>query len=175
MRKNILFLICLLMSLPIFASHFLSATTDSLELEYEYDFTMAVGDSCRGYTNSIVKYTAPDSVSCFLYFENICKGCKEPQWLYVYEEDFPSEEIELRDFPTEFYKYVFANQTIRLVIIHPIETDYTDILSKIKVRAVWKRDYDGQKTKLFPVLRHYSIQSDIIVLPVLNLEEPEGQ
>lgn len=132
---------------------------------------MTVGDSCQVYTNSIVKYTAPDSISCLLSFADIIKGCKNRAPIIIFDDCYTFDEIEIRDFPTEFYKYVPAKQTVSIVIIHPVEINYNLILSRIGVQRIRKNDYEGNAMDVLPALSHYSIRSDIIVIPVLNREE----
>ncbi len=168
MKRKIFCFICVLITLPILGYHYLSAPRDSFNLECEYNFTMNIEDSCRLYTTSIVKFSAPDTISCLLSFAEICQGCKDPEPIGIYEDYYGFQEIETRDFPTEFYKYVFAKQTISLVIIHPADIDYSQILSRIKVQGICKKDYEGKAMRIHPALSHFSIRSDIIVLPVLN-------
>ena len=96
----------------------LSDFKGSIKIISQYDITMQVCDTCGLYTVTQLEYTAEQNHPHLLYFQNIANGCMEKEELAIYDDCYSLEEIKVRDFPSQFYKFINKGETITIIIIH---------------------------------------------------------
>lgn len=124
-------------------------------------------------TDSLPKYTvAQYSIKAtesdmILYFYKLVKvehyfPTIIPHFLFD-EVTFSEDEDYTPVFPNGFVKLINKGNTVNLIIIYPHSTDIESILSKLIVD-----ERDIQDICSFPVAEKMNIQSDMIVLPLMD-------
>lgn len=146
----------------------------NVNLVTKYSYRTIDIDSAQK-TDSMPKYTvaqyslkATDS-DLILYFYKLAKVrnywlTANPQLLFD-EVTFDEDEDLTPVFPNSFFKLIRKGSTVTLIIIYPYSTEIESILSKLIVS-----ERDLSHVSAFPVIKNLNIQSDTIVLPLMDYQ-----
>lgn len=146
----------------------------NVNLVTKYSYRTIDIDSAQK-TDSMPKYTvaqyslkATDS-DLILYFYKLAKVrnywlTAKPQLLFD-EVTFDEDEDLTPVFPNSFFKLIRKGSTVTLIIIYPYSTEIESILSKLIVS-----ERDLSHVLAFPVIKNLNIQSDTIVLPLMDYQ-----
>lgn len=146
----------------------------NVNLVTKYSYRTIDIDSAQK-TDSMPKYTvaqyslkATDS-DLILYFYKLAKVrnywlTANPQLLFD-EVTFDEGEDLTPVFPNSFFKLIRKGSTVTLIIIYPYSTEIESILSKLIVS-----ERDLSHVLAFPVIKNLNIQSDTIVLPLMDYQ-----